>query len=299
MKIALFDTNNHPTPILKEWGFGFADLGHNVTFFPIEQYPIRVCINQEFDLIVYVGPITPSDFEDIKKTNYKTIIVYATDCYRNEFAQYHGLIDYFITTQHKNDELTNKFHQMNFKLLNVPLAGNNHYFYPHDKNNLYDVCFIGTLAHGDRNERHYLYPLLDNNAYKTYLAGMTYNGKGNPFLPYPEANVIRNSSKVNINFHYDYQIENKGNPLGRVDLNQSVYNIALAGAFQVCDHPLAAELFNNAIILANKENWCDVVDYYVHNDNVREELAIKSYEIAIEKHTWKARMKEFLEMIEA
>jgi len=297
MKIALFDTNNHPTPILREWGFGFRDLYHDVVFYPIEFHNIRSCIGQNYDLIVYVGSMNASDFEEVKKSNPKTVIVCATDSMRDDFDHYKGLIDYFLTTQHKSPALTSFFSDIGFKLLNVPLAGNNHYFYPHNKTEQYDICFIGTLAHGDRNESKYLYPFLNNNSYNFYLAGMSYNGYGVPFIPYEQANTIRNSTKVNINFHYDYQIEGLGHIPDRVDLNQSVYNIALAGAFQICDHPLVSELFDSSIVVSDKQNWVDTVNYYLHNKEAREQLAMKSYKIAIEKHTWKARMKEFLEMI--
>ena len=126
---------------------------------------------------------------------------------------------------------------------------------------------------------------------------MQYNNLGVPFLPYDQANIIRNSSTININFHYDYQRLNEGTPADRVDLNQSVYNIALSGAFQICDHPLVSDLFNGSIIVADSSHWPELIEYYLHHDIERNALAKRSYEIAIEKHTWKARMQEFLEIL--
>lgn len=298
MKIAVFDTNSHPTPILKEWGYGFLDLGHEVDFYPIQQYSITNCLNKEYDLIVYVGDMNPYLFEQVKQNNPKLKIVCATDQLQAHFYQFKGLVDFFITTQHECHSLVKQFNDIGFSLYNIPLAGNNHLFYPNELEKQYDVCFIGTLGHGYRGEDVFLYPLLDNLNYKCYLAGMQYKHYNIPFLPYNQSNVIRNSSKVNINFHVAYQHHGKGIPADRVDLNQSVYNIALAGAFQICDHELAHELFDGNIVLGNSDNWQELVEYYINNDDARNKLAKQSYEVAIDKHTWKARMSEFLTILE-
>jgi len=298
VKIAVFDTNNHPTPILKEWGFGFLDLGHEVDFYPTEHHTILACMNKLYDLIVYVGSIQLHEFELVKQQNSNVKIVCATDQMQPHFYQLKGIVEFFITTQHECPSLVNEFKQIGFDLKHVPLAGNNHLFYPEQMIKQYDVCFIGTLGHGYRGEDKYLYPVLDNPNYNCYLAGMQYKHYNTPFLPYDQANAIRNSSKININFHVAYQHRGLGNPIDRVDLNQSVYNIALAGGFQICDHALASELFDGNIILGNEDNWNDLIAYYINNDDARNKLAKQSYEIAITKHTWKARMCEFLNILE-
>ena len=298
MKIAVFDTNNHPTPILKEWGIGFLELGHVVDFYPTEHHTILVCLNKIYDLIVYVGNINIHEFEMVKQNNPNVKIVCAADTIHPHFFQLKGLVEFFITTQHACPSLVNNFSEIGLKLYHVPLAGNNRLFYPSNSDKHYDVCFIGTLGHGYRGEDKYLYPLLDNPRYRCYLAGMQYKHHNIPFLPYDQANAIRNASKVNINFHVAYQHHNQGVPSDRIDLNQSVYNIALAGGFQICDHELAHDLFQGNIILGNDSNWQELVEYYVNNDVVRNELAKNAYEIAIEKHTWTVRMSEFLNILQ-
>jgi spore maturation protein CgeB len=295
MKIAVFDTNNHPTPIFKEWGYGFLDLGHEVDFYPTEHHSIRSATNHIYDLIVYVGGMDLLDFEFVKNHNPNVKIVCSTDCIQPFHQQFIGLIDFFITTQHQCPELIKQFGDIGFKMYHVPLAGNNHLFQPVNCNKQYDACFIGTLAHGYREEDKYLYPYVEK--YNFYLAGMTYKNYGIPFLPYDQSNMIRNQSKININFHYDYQRDNEGHPADRVDLNQSVYNIALSGAFQLCDHPLVSELFDGSIVTANWNEWPELFDYYLNNETERVKFATKSYEIAIEHHTWKARMREFLQIL--
>jgi hypothetical protein len=295
MKIAVFDTNNHPTPILKEWGYGFLDLGHEVDFYATELHTISVCINKPYDLIVYVGNINVHEFELVKQQNSNVKIVVAADTVQTHFYQLKGLIEFFITTQHSCPSLVKQFADIGFDLKHVPLAGNNHLFYPVTTETQYDICFIGTLAHGYREEDKYLYPFIEK--YNFFLAGMQYQNFGVPFLAYDQSNDIRNKSKININFHYDYQRLGEGYPADRVDLNQSVYNIALSGAFQICDHPLVSELFDDSIIVADSKHWPDLIEYYLHNDAERDALAKRSYDIAIKNHTWKARMSEFLNIL--
>ena len=298
MKIAIFDTNNHPTPILKEWASGFLDLNHEVDFYPTEHHTILSCMNIPYDLIVYVGDINVHHFENVKQNNPTVKIVCAADAIQPHFYQFTDLIDFFITTQHSCPTLVNQFKEIGFQLYHVPLAGNNHLFYPVDLQKIYDVCFIGNLSHGYRGEDIFLYPLLDNKNYNCFLGGMTYKNYNTGFVPYNQHNQIRNSTKININFHVSYQHHDRGVPVDRIDLNQSVYNIALSGGFQICDHELAHELFSGNIIKGTEENWEELVEYYIHNDTARNELAKKSYDIAIENHTWKARMTEFLNILE-
>jgi len=293
-KIALFDTINHPTPILKEWGVGFADLGYNVDFFPIQHYNILAC-GDEYDLIVYAGDLNYETFYKFKNKSPNTIIV----CAANElidYAPYKGIIDFFINIHNSNLTLKQHVNKCGFELYQIPLAGNDHLFYPLIATEKYDVCFIGGLGHGYRHEDKYLYPLLDDPKLKCFLAGMTYGQYYNiPFIKYKESNEIRNQTKININFHYDFQKPN--NITSRIDLNESVFNIALSGRFQICDHPLAAELFDNKIILADETNWLDVINYYLHHDEERKILEHKARKIAIEKHTWKVRMQEFITIL--
>ena len=296
MKIAVFDTIHHPTPILKEWAVGFTDLGHNVDFYAIQHHTVLSCMNIAYDLIVYVGDMNLNQFEQIKQNNPSVKIVCAADSLQPHFAHFNGLVDFFITTQHSCKTLTDSFTNAGLKLYNIPLAGNNHLFYPTNVSPEYDICFIGTLAHGYREEDKYLYPFVEK--YKFFLAGMTYKHHGVPFLSYDQANSVRNRSKININFHYDYQRFNEGYPTDRIDLNQSVYNIALSGGFQICDHPLVSDIFDNSIIVAPSQEWPELIEYYLNNHEERISLAKKSYEIALEKHTWKARMDEFLKLLQ-
>ncbi len=247
----------------------------------------------EFDVVFYVGPAPAAEITRFKERFPNTTLVYAADAWRNELDGYQG-VDYILTTQSESPVMEAEFVARGFKVVRCPLAANENLFRPIDIEKSIDVSFIGTLAHGDRGEAKYLYPILDNPAYKCYLAGMSYKGHGGFHLNYSDTNLIRNQSKINLNFHTDYQKPDLGNPSDRVDLNQSVFNIALAGGFQICDHPLAKSLFNGSIMVPDDKDWCECVDYYLNNEKERNALAEESRLIAVQSHTWKERMKTLL-----
>ena len=126
---------------------------------------------------------------------------------------------------------------------------------------------------------------------------MTYGKYQTGFIPYQEHNIIRNTTKINLNFHVPYQKPNLGEPYDRVDLNQSVYNIALSGNFQLCDHPLVETLFDGNIVLGDESNWLELFEYYLHHDHEREQKAENAKRIVETSHTWLVRMQELMEII--
>ncbi len=304
MKIALFDTGNHHTPILLEWRTGFQDLGHEATFFPTEKYTVGVLQEMviKFDIVVFVGySVHPESLKILKNKYSSTKFICCSDHYDSRFENYKNLVEFYVTTQHECPTVKSLFEQNGMTLYNVPLAGNDHLFYPVKTDEIYDICFIGGLHHGYRGEDIYLYPFLDDPSLNCFLAGMQYKGKGIPSFPYNEANLVRNQSKININFHVDYQKPGLGEPSDRVDLNQSVYNIALTGKLQICDHPLAKDVLEGNVQILTKEMWEEVI-YYLLKEKPGQPLlramnlgtGREAYKVALDKHTWKVRMQEFL-----
>ena len=304
MKILLCDTIVHPTPILKGWYLGLADLGLTPKYLPIPQYSLSQ-IQDEFDVIVYpvIEPKHLPEFEDYKKRFPKTKIIGCRDEWVPSNLKFKDLVDFFVIPLDSTPSVVKEYKKNGFKAYNMPLAGNKHLFFKSDIAEYYDACFIGTLGHGYRKEDKYLYPILDkyNNS---FLGGMVYRKFQHGFIPYELANGYRNSSKINLNFHYDYQIKGKGSPsdignkkLDRNDINQSVFNIALTGRFQLCDHPSVIDAFKNNIVVANEDDWMETFEYYLHKPKERFELAHKAMLIAQKEHTWEVRMLQFLKIL--
>jgi hypothetical protein len=296
--VILCDTIHHPTPILMEWSYGLNELGHKTTYLPIPENSLNM-INDQCDILIYAGiPVEKlEEFENFKKKYPNCIIIGATDHWKIGYEKFLGVVDFFIGCFESIPNVKKTFNENNFDFYNIPLAANQKFFYKENLNKKYDSCFIGTFTHGYRFEDKFLYPILENKKYSNFLGGVKYKNYTQGFIPYQEHNNIRNQTKINLNFHVPYQKPNMGNPLDRVDCNQSVFNIALSGNFQLCDHPLVIDYFKGNVILGNEVNWLDLFEYYLNNEKEREELAYNAMIIAKNEHTWTQRMSSFINII--
>lgn len=295
-KIVLCDTLNHPTPILLEWYHGLCDLGYEAYYLPTPQHSILE-LADEVDLLIYAGiqPEALDQFEEFKKRYPYTKIVGACDHWKPDYKKFTGVVDFFIGALESIPHVKDQYNSNGFKYYNIPLAANHRIFSKIDTPKIYDACFIGNLSHGYRGEDRFLYPILDK--YNCFLGGMTYGKYTHGFIPYREHNPIRNQSAININFHVPYQKPGKGDPMDRVDCNQSVFNIALSGNFQLCDHPLVIQYFKGNVVLGDEDNWLELFEYYLHNKKEREEKAYQAMVIAQTEHTWLVRMKQFMDIL--
>ena len=304
MKKLLCDTITHPTPVLKGWYYGLTDLGYTPSYLPVPQYSI-LAVEEEYDVIVYphIRYELLNEFETFKKRFPKTKIIGCRDSWDPFNNKLKDIVDFFIVVLDSTPSVIKDYNDNGFECYNIPLGGNNKLFF---KNNMalknYDACFIGTLAHGVRGEDKYLYPILDK--YNCFLGGMNYKQYQYGFIPYETSNEYRNQSKINLNFHYGYQIKGKGKKnepgnknLDRNDLNQSTHNIALSGNFQLCDHPSVLEIYQGNIPVADKDNWLEMFEYYLNKEQEREELAYYAKLIAQKEHTWKVRMEQFIDIL--
>jgi hypothetical protein len=295
-KITLCDTMNHATPILREWAEGFIGLGYETYYLPKEYCPTYLDSIEEMDLLVYAGPNLSilQQMETLKRRYPNMKIIGASSEWNDEFILFKDIIDFFIGAIDLHSTIKQQFKNNGYDWYNVPLAARQDFFYKQDIKKTHDACFIGNLSHGYRYEDKYLYPILDNSKYKCILGGMTYKNYVTGFIPYETHNAIRNQTKINLNFHVPYQIPGKGEFPSRSDCNQSVFNIALSGNFQLCDHPLALDYFKGNVVIGNEENWLELFEYYLNNDQEREELAYNARQICLKEHTWLARMEEFI-----
>ena len=304
MNIVLCDSAVHPTPVLRGWFYGLDQLGYNPKYLPIPNYSITQ-LTEEPDVLIYpyIEENLLSDFEFFKKKFPLTKIIGCRDDWSPFNLKLKDIVDFFVIPLDSTPSVVKEYNENNFNAYNIPLGGNNIAFSKMDMHKHYDACFIGTLAHGDRGEDSYLYPILEK--YPTsFLGGMVYKNFRTGFVPYEVSNSYRNSSKINLNFHYDYQIKGKGDindlpkyGLDRNDLNQSVHNIALSGNFQLCDHPSLIEVYKGNIAVADKSNWLEMFEYYLNKPKEREELAYNAMLIAQNEHTWKVRMEHFIDVL--
>ena len=296
MKIVVTETFQHFLPNGMGWIEGINQLGHEAFGLQSHVHSINA-INEEVDVIVFMGMHTVK-LEDIiefknKYPNTKLVAV----CYGFEdyYLPLKPYIDLWVEHNYKHDLVDNLFKQEGMKLVHIPLGSSTSRFQPLNINKDYDLSFIGQFGgtgHGYREQDYYLDPVLKLN-----LKGIYSGFYNHPPIGSDQLNAAYNLSKVNINFHYPSQKIETDLQSDSIDFNSRVFDIALSGNFQLCDHPYIGELFEDGVKYTSKEDWIDTLQYYLNNETARLEMADKAYKICLEKHTWKSRMNDFINYI--
>ncbi len=104
-----------------------------------------------------------------------------------------------------------------------------------------------------------------------------------------QLNVDYNKSRIVLNVHHEQQ-KNGANP--------KVFEIAMSGAYQICDaNPYIEELFPNGEIgiYHDEQELYELIDYALNHD--MSEHAEKAYQIVIKEHTFVCRVKQILELL--
>ncbi len=296
MKVVVTETFLHHIPNGAGWIEGIEALGHTCYGLQSHLYNIND-IDEQVDVVVFMGMHTVK-LEDVikfkdKYPNTKLVAV----CYG--FEEYYltlkPYIDLWVEHNFKHDLVDNLFKQEGMKLVHIPLGSSINKFKPLDISKDYDVSFIGQFGnagHGYREQDYYLDPVLNLNLKGLYSGFYNY-----PQIGSDQLNASYNSTKVNLNFHYPNQKIQTDLQSDSIDFNSRVFDIALSGNFQLCDHPYIGGLFEDGVAYTSKEDWIDTLQYYLNNETARLEMANKAYKICLEKHTWKSRMSDFINYI--
>ena len=301
-KIIVSEEFSHFIPSSLGWVEGLEKLGHEVFILPQPTYTLSD-IDEEADLVIYFDvrddEKSIDEFKRFKDRYPNCKIVGMGLLPKPNYYKYKGLIDFWVNMTIEHKESIRLFNEIGFEIYSIPLAGSDTLFYPLHPQKIYDVSFIGQFGskgHGDRDEDKYLYPILDDKSITSFCAGFSYKDIGLQYVKHADLNTIYNQTKVNLNFHYKNQ---KGETSeGRMDYNGRVWEIALSGNFQLCDHPYIKTNCDNCILVGEKENWKDLVNYYKNNAIEREEWQRKSFEYAKKYHTWEKRMGEFMKLFD-
>lgn len=296
LQIAIYESLNHFTPTGLGWYEGFKNLGHDPSILQ-SQYNINDFNINSPDLLILLDKFKIQDLIKFKQENPKTKIVVVFFGFQDYFLQIKDIVDLWVETVIQHSSVEEKFKQKNLPLLLIPLAASKNKFYKKELSKKYDVSFIGQFGvtgHGYREQDKFLFPVIDKE-YKGYYAGFSYNNITYPSIHHDLINGIYNETKINLNFHYTYQKEQNINDLlTRLDFNGRVYEIALSGNFQICDHPKTLDIFNNTIPYIKSLNWLDTIDYYLSNDKLANELALEAQNICFKYHTWDNRMQTLI-----
>lgn len=294
MNFIVVETFSHHIPTGLGFVEGLSQLGHNAYALPTTQYNINQ-IDQELDGVVLLGWPNVNDVIEFKQSHPLTKIIVVGFGWSDVVLELRDYVEVWMEHTYKHELADSAFKQHGLNLHHIPLGASSERFRPLSVEKRHDLSFIGQFAgqgHGYRHEDVYLYPLM-----KKQLNGFYSGFDGYSFIPHTQINEIYNSTKININFHYYYQKQQSEDMIDSIDFNGRVFEIALAGGFQLCDHPFLREFFGDGIITANQDEWCDVFDYYINNPIARHEASQKAYQTALQNHTWMCRMKQLIDIL--
>lgn len=297
MTVIVYEPFVHFIPTGLGWVKGMESLGHTVYQLPAFQYRISE-IDAEVDVLI-AHDVSAQVAEDIivyKKAFPKTKIAILTCTYEPHYDKLKEYVDLWFNLSIQNMYLAQKFGSNGMRFANVQLAAHPEFSYPIDVVKEYDVSFfgqIGAQGHGYRDEDKYLFPVI-KKGYKGIFGGFA----PYPAAPYPKLNEFYNKTKVNLNFHYNNQkVESPTDPLSRIELNGRVFELALSGNFQLCDHPMVEVYFNGSVPYVTPDKWLDRIDYYLTHDKEAKLLAQAARCTALAKHTYKNRAEQILQAL--
>jgi hypothetical protein len=290
MRALVVETFLHHLPIGAGWMEGLKELGHEAYALPSHMYNIND-IDEPMDIVMFIGTHTFTHTDLIKYKNKwpETKVVVVCSGFDKEYLNIREYVDLWVEHTYKHDIIDDIFNSEGMKIAHIPLATSEKTFYNTNiEDKPYDVSFIGQFGnngHGHRDEDIYLYPIM-----KLPIKGFWSGFNGYPQVHASNLINIYNNTKVNINFHYPYQKKQSDQTSDSIDFNSRVFDIAITKNFQLCDHPHILEFFDEGIGYADKHEWTDMFNYYLHNEEARIEKANKAYDICKENHTWKSRM---------
>jgi hypothetical protein len=293
MKILVTETFLHPMANGKGWLEGINQLGHEGYALQSQLYTLNQ-VDEQMDVIVFMGMHTVNleHITDYKNRFPTTKMVAVCYGFEESYLNLAPYIDLWVEHNYKHDLVDHMFQQNGMKLVHLPLASSTDMFKRLDIPKTYDVSFVGNFGHGYREQDIYLDPII-----KLGVSGFYSGFYEHPTVPPQQLNSIYNSSKINLNFHYQHQKTQSDKQSDSIDFNSRIFDIALSGNFQLCDHPFTSLVFEDGVKYTSKENWMDVFQHYLNNEDDRLDMAQKAQAICLQKHTWKVRMEEFINHI--
>jgi len=166
---------------------------------------------------------------------------------------------------------------------------------------IYDVVFVGNAASGI-GRHNYVEPLMKViNTERVLLIGPGWERYGFPSqsIAWGELlNIIYNLSNVCINISNDEQKEGSAK---RLDANNRLFDLAMAGCFQISNAPqVVRKYFRDSEVVAadSPGEWVENILYYVAHPDETEPFRVAARKQALAEHTWKHRGIQFITMIE-
>lgn len=165
---------------------------------------------------------------------------------------------------------------------------------------LYDIVFVGNPGSG-KGRHEYVKLVIASQRHKVLLIGPGWERYG--FAAQSIAwgdmlNILYNLSHVCINIHNDQQ---RIGPEVRLDANNRLFDLAMAGCFQISNAPeVVREYFNPSEVIAidDPQEWAATIMHYLDHPEETEPFRIAARKRALAEHTWDQRATQFVGIVE-
>jgi hypothetical protein len=192
--------------------------------------------------------------------------------------------------------------QLDISYYHLPFASNPAIMRSLGLPKLLDVVFVGNAGSG--NGRHnYAEPLMRAaRSRKVLFIGPGWERYGFPSqsIAWGELlNMVYNLAQICVN------ISNDQEKLGidrRLDGNNRLFDLAIAGCFQVSNAPQVVRPYfdeREVVAVDPPDEWVSAIMYYLDHPAETEPFRVAARKRGLAEHTWQHRAKEFVEMIEA
>lgn len=164
---------------------------------------------------------------------------------------------------------------------------------------VYDVVFVASLGHKVGRHRYIeaLLPAVEDRQCLFIGAEWARYAIPDQLVAWGDfLNVIYNLGRVCINIHFGD--EKQGRDAGGLNLNNRLFDYALAGCFQVSDNPEAVYLHfspDEVVAVDGVGQWVDRILYYLAHPEAKEPFREKARQHALREHTWRHRAAEFVD----
>lgn len=194
-----------------------------------------------------------------------------------------------------------RFGELGISYYHFPFASNPAVMRPLGLPKLYDVVFVGNAGSGS-GRHNYVEPLMK-------VAGnrkVSFIGPGWQRYGFPSQsiawgdllNIVYNLAHICVNISND---EGKMGVDRRLDANNRLFDLAMAGCFQVSNAPLVVRCYfdeSEVVAVDPPEEWVSAIMYYLDHPAESEAFQIAAWKRALAEHTWQHRAKKFVEMID-
>ena len=312
-EIFIRDTVHHPQPSGMLFYRGFKKRGDNVMYLPLEQKINLNQIDYNYDsnkttiLIDYTNILNnPNHIKELEyfklKNNNSKIFLSAYLPFKTDgpekiderFYAYKGLVDGVFNTVISFPYAEELFTKIGLKYMAIPFAMDPYYDEKYFvKYQIHDVGFIGSTIEGNRFLDIWYEPLKDRKDIFKYFSGFNEY----PGVKFEDTNMLFQQTKINLNPHYAHQfgIPNDTYKFGPVfDFNARTFSLAGLGCFQLNNHPYMKKYFGDDIPVFDKNNFMELFEYYLKNEDERIKISKKMQKITLKEHRMENRIKQLL-----